>query len=162
MKEWFESLEPRERLTLMIGAIALVLALLWTQLVYPLYSSASQRQEQITQLRADLLRATELNAEIAALGQISGAGTVAGRDLPLMIVLERSAGDAGLQLDQSRPTDETTVRVRLESASFDSLISWMAILSSRYGVDVSVASIDRKDGAPGTVDAQITLTRPAA
>ena len=161
MKAWFDSLEQRERVTLVIGAIALALALLWILLIDPLYSSASQRHERLSALRSDLVHATRLNAEIAALGRVPGSGAAEGRDQSLLIVAERSARAAGLQVDGARPTDDSTVRVRFESASFDALVRWMAALSSRYGVRVDIASIDRND-TPGTVDAQITIKRPAA
>lgn len=161
MKEWFESLEQRERTTLVFGAVALTLVLLWILLIDPLYSSATQRQQQLTQLRADLARATQVRAEIAALGSQPGPGTAEGRNESLLIVAERSARAAGLQVDQARPTDNVTVRVRFDSASFDALVRWMTVMSSRYGVSVDVASLDRND-TPGTVDAQITIKRPAA
>ena len=55
--------------------------------------------------------------------------------------------------------DNSTVRVTFESAPFDSLVMWMGILQSQYGIQVDVASLDRLD-TPGMVDAQLTVKRP--
>lgn len=162
MKDWFDNLEPRERLLVALAAVVVTLALAWLLLIHPLYVAGSQRAERVAQLRSDLARANTLGAEIRALAASGGPRvTQADANQSLMILLERSAREAGLQVNQSRPLDTATVRVRFESAPFDTLVRWLGTLASRYGVQADVVSLD-KLGAPGMVDAQITLKRPAA
>lgn len=162
MKEWFDGLEPRERLILSVGAVFLALVLAWVLLIHPLYVASGERAERVAQLRADLARATALGVEIRTLGSAGPTRTAPGAaNQSLMILLERSAREAGLQVNQSRPLDTTTVRVRFEAAPFDTLVRWMGTLANRYGVQADVVSLDQLD-APGMVDAQITLKRPTA
>ena len=70
-----------------------------------------------------------------------------------------SPGLGGSIRDQS-PSGENGLRLRLEGASFDSMVVWLASLQQQYGVSVSDATIDAA-GAPGLVNASITLTHGA-
>lgn len=160
LKDWFESLEPRERLTLLAGAGLLTLILLWVVLVGPLYAAADKRKEQLTTMQANLIRASELSAEISSHGATGPARSVQGQNQSLMIVLERSARGAGLQINRSQPVDADSVRVRFENAPFDSVVRWLAQLASSYSVQVDTASMERRD-TPGMIDAQLTLKRSA-
>jgi type II secretory pathway component PulM len=51
--------------------------------------------------------------------------------------------------------------LRLEAASFDVLVAWLASLQQQYGVRVDAAAIDAA-GAPGLVNASLTLSHGAA
>ncbi|MBT8135462.1 MAG: type II secretion system protein M [Gammaproteobacteria bacterium] len=158
MKEWFAGLEQREQITLLAGAVVLVLALLWVLLINPLYISAGARVGQIESLRADVIRARQLSAEIASLRK-TGASPLPDANQSLMLILERTARDSGLQVNQSRPLDESTVRVRFEAAPFEALVNWMGLLAQRYSIQIDIASLNKLD-SPGLVDAQLTLKRP--
>ncbi|NNF67391.1 MAG: hypothetical protein HKM98_07765 [Gammaproteobacteria bacterium] len=157
MKEWFDGLESRERITLLGGGIFLGLVLLWVLLISPLYVSAGARSDQLENARQSVLRARQLSAEIDML-QSQGNRPVASNET-MLITLERTARESGLQVNQSRPIDASTVRVRFESASFDKLVQWMGVLEQRYSIQIEIASLDRLD-IPGLVDAQLTLKRP--
>ncbi|NND60219.1 MAG: type II secretion system protein M [Gammaproteobacteria bacterium] len=161
MKEWFDSLEEREKYTLAGGAVFLLVVALWLLIINPLYSGTTENRQRIDQLRTDLARATVLNAEIKAQQQ-SGGGQPRAQagNQSLMILLQRSATSAGLEVNRSRPLDENTVRVQFEGAAFDALVGWMAAMVSRYGVSVDIASVERTN-TPGMVDAQLTIKRPA-
>lgn len=156
MKEWLDSLEPRERLTLLAGAVILGLTLVWVLLISPLYISAGDRATQFSELQRDISRARELRSQIQRAGN---GGSRPQTSQPLMITLERSAREFGLQVDRSRPMDAATVRVNFESAPFDTLVQWMGVLQSRHGLLIDIASLDRLDTA-GMVDAQLTVKRP--
>lgn len=157
MKDWFESLESREKLTLVIGAVILGLALTWVLLIDPLYSSAGNRLSRIVNLQEDVSRARQLRSEIKQLKESGGARSSS--DQSMIITLERTARESGLQVNTSRPMDATTVRVSFEAAPFQALVNWMAVLERQHGIRVDIASLDRLD-VPGMVDAQLTVKRP--
>ncbi len=162
MKDWFDNLEARERLTLLIGGAVLLLALAWVLLINPLFVSAGDRAEKIDALRADVARARVLGAEIAALKQSGARPTGAGQGggQSLLVIVEQTSRSAGLQVNETRPLDGSdAIRVRFRSASFDSLVRWMGQLSARYAIEIDIASLDRLD-TEGMVDAQLTLKRP--
>jgi len=87
------------------------------------------------------------------------------------VLVDRTGREAGLGAairDQS-PSGEHGLRLRLEAASFDVLITWLASLQQQHGVSVDAATIDA-GAAPGLVNASLTLSmaqrrareRPAA
>lgn len=157
MKDWFDGLEPRERLTLIAGGVILGLTLVWVLLISPLYVSAGARATQVSELKDDVNRARQLRQVILQQSN-NGPGSSAS-DQPLMITLERTARELGLQVEATRPMDPATVRITFESAPFDVLVRWMGVLESQHGLQIDMASLDNLD-IPGMVDAQLTVKRP--
>ena len=81
----------------------------------------------------------------------------------LVVLIDRTAREAGLATalrDQS-PNGENGLRLRLEAASFDTLMAWLANLQQQYGVGDRSGDVDA--AAPGLVNATLTLSQaPAA
>ena len=76
----------------------------------------------------------------------------------LLVIVDRSAREAGLAnaLSGSEPGGPGNLSVRLEKASFDMLVGWLARLAQQNGVTVDSAIIE-KSGVPGLVNANIVL-----
>ena len=53
----------------------------------------------------------------------------------------------------------TGVRVQLEAAPFDTMVTWLATLDERYGLAIESITVDRA-ARPGVVNATITFTQP--
>jgi type II secretory pathway component PulM len=94
--------------------------------------------------------------EIRAAGSQLAADT---GEAPVVLV-DRVGREAGLAnaLRGTQPNG-TGVRVQLEAAPFDSLITWLATLDERYGLSVETITVDRA-ARPGVVNASITFTQP--
>jgi len=73
-------------------------------------------------------------------------------------LIDSSARESGLgsALNSTEPGGPGALRVRLDRASFDTLVSWLAKLSQQNGVHVQSATIDAA-GPPGLVNAGIEL-----
>jgi type II secretory pathway component PulM len=52
----------------------------------------------------------------------------------------------------------TGVRVQLEAAPFDTMITWLATLDERYGLAIESITVDRAV-RPGAVNANITFAQ---
>jgi type II secretory pathway component PulM len=50
------------------------------------------------------------------------------------------------------------VRVQLEEAPFDTLVTWLATLDQRYGLAIDSITVDRA-ARPGVVNASITFSQ---
>jgi general secretion pathway protein M len=76
----------------------------------------------------------------------------------LLVIVDRSARESGLasSLAGSEPSGPGGLSVRLEKASFDALIAWLARLSQQNGIRVDTATIEN-GGAPGIVNAAVVL-----
>jgi type II secretory pathway component PulM len=92
---------------------------------------------------------------------ITAAGGGAGQE-SLVVLVDRTGRESGLgsSIRDQSPSGANGLRLRLEGASFDAMIAWLAVLQQRYGVSVSDATIDAA-AAPGLVNASITLTHGA-
>jgi len=77
-----------------------------------------------------------------------------------VVLVDRVGREAGLgsALRGTQPNG-TGVRVQLEAASFDTLVSWLATLDERYGLAIESITVDRTP-QPGTVNASITFSQP--
>ena len=150
--EAIAALSPRERRLLLLGAIAVVAILIFGMLI-PLDRSVSHAQVRLAKKRADLSWMQSVAPQIAVIPPPSTA-----RGESLLVIVDRSAREAGLAnaLSGSEPGGPGNLSVRLEKASFDMLVGWLARLAQQNGVTVDSAIIE-KSGVPGLVNANIVL-----
>jgi general secretion pathway protein M len=150
--EAIAALSPRERRLLLLGAIAAVAILIFGMLI-PLDRSVSHAQDRLAKKRADLSWMQSVAPQIAVIPPPSTA-----RGESLLVIVDRSAREAGLAnaLSGSEPGGPGNLSVRLEKASFDMLVGWLARLAQQNGVAVDSAIIE-KSGVPGLVNANIVL-----
>jgi general secretion pathway protein M len=157
LRDWLAGLAPRERnLVYLAGSLAAI-ALAYLVLVLPLTTAAARREARIEQKTADLAWMRQVAPQVAAAAAVGGAA--AGSEESLVVLVDRTGREAGIGSairDQS-PSGDLGLRLRLESASFDVLVAWLASLQQQYGVRVDAATIDAA-GSPGLVNASITLT----
>ena len=161
-REWWTGLEARERRTLSIGGVALAIILFVFAIWLPAHRGAEEAEQRLADQRVLLAWMQQASAEAKAL-QAGGAGaqqSIGGQSL--FSFIDKSARDAGLgsAIRQVEPTNDQRVRVNLQQASFDTVMSWLATLKTRYGVEASQLSVRRGEEA-GKVDAQIVLEAPA-
>jgi general secretion pathway protein M len=158
LKRWFDGLAPRERrLVLAAGALAAI-ALLYAGVAVPLAHLHARQATRVERKAADLAWMRQAAPRVAA---ITARGGGAGQE-SLVVLVDRTGRESGLGnsvRDQS-PTGENGLRLRLESASFDAMIAWLALLQQQYGVSVADATIAATT-TPGLVNASITLTHGA-
>ncbi len=151
----FNTMSERERRMVQFGAIAVVLLLIFG-VVLPLDRKVSQAQHRIAQKTTDLAWVRENAPELAAAGpmHVATGGS-------LLAIADRSARESNLgsSIAGSDPSGTGGLRMRLEKATFDTLVAWLARLSEQTGVRVESATID-STGTTGTVNAAIVLHTP--
>ena len=77
-----------------------------------------------------------------------------------VVLVDRVGREAGLaSAFRGTQPNGTGVRVQLEAAPFDILVTWLATLDERYGLAIESITVDRA-ARPGVVNASITLTQP--
>jgi len=154
LQAWYAGLQPREQRMVAIGAVVVALLILVMGILMPLHSALSNSLESNAAKREDLawmqVNAPEVRAAGAALPSDTGEAPV--------VLVDRVGREAGLT-DALRGTQPSGagVRVELEAAPFDTLISWLATLDERYGLAVESITVDRA-ARPGAVNASITFT----
>jgi len=158
LRQWLDGLAARERNLVYVAAALIGVAILYLAIVLPVTTSATRREARIEQKAADLQWMQQVAPQLIAAAASGGAAS----DESLVVLVDRTGREAGLGgaiRDQS-PAGEHSLRLRLEAASFDALVAWLASLQQQHGVRVDAATISAI-GAPGLVNANLTLSNGA-
>jgi type II secretory pathway component PulM len=153
MKLSFDTMSEREQRLMKFGAIGAVAILIFGVLI-PLDSSVAKARARITQKQTDLAWMRNVAPVLATTAPMHTGGN----GESLIVIVDRSARESALDkaLAGSEPNGPGGIQVRMEKASFDSIIGWLSRLSQQNGIGVDGASIDTA-GAPGIVNAAIVL-----
>jgi len=146
-----DSLSERDRRMLLIGGV--IIAVLLVYVVIQLNTSVSSAHKRINKKVEDLAWIQTAAPEILQSAPAAASGSES-----LLVIVDRSAREFGLgnALAGSEPSGPNALSVRLQKASFDSLITWLGRLAQQNGIRVDSASIDSA-GTPGVVNAAIVL-----
>lgn len=160
MRNWFDALEMRERLFVMVGAVVVLCALFYYAIWSPLDRGQTTLARNISALERSI---AELKSIKAVLGNSDGAAAVmAGGNQSLVVIVDTTLREHGLYnaLQRSQPTRQNGIRIEFENASFDDLVIWLGDLGSRYGLQVISGSFSvPAQDALGRVNASLTLER---
>jgi general secretion pathway protein M len=155
LKAWYAALEEREQRIVGLGAIILGVLLLVLGVLLPLESAVSNAVKTRDTRREDLawmrINAPEIQAGSGNLSADTGEAPV--------VLVDRVGREAGLgsALRGTQPS-ANGVRVQLESAPFDTMVSWLANLDEHYGLSIESISVDRA-ARPGVVNANISFAQ---
>lgn len=154
LKAWYAGLQAREQQAVAWGAVALAVLIVFGGILFPLHSAVSSAVRS-KEAHAEDLAWMRLNAAEIQAG--AGALTAQTHEAPVVLV-DRVGREAGLgtSLRGTQPSGGG-VRVQLEAAPFDTLVTWLATLEERYGLAIESISLDRA-ARPGVVNANITFT----
>ena len=161
MKDWFESLDARERLFVSGGGVVLVAALFYALIWLPLDNGQKDLAAEIVTWERSLAELRPLKTLHAAVGNAPQSGTSGQQQTPVVIV-DRSLRARGLDrsLKRSQPTSSNGIRVEFESVAFDDLVLWLGDLGNQYGMQVSAGSFSAANQSePGRINATLTLER---
>ncbi len=160
MRDWFEALEPRERVFVSAGAAFVVLALVYAFVWLPLDRNQQRLAANVTSWERSLAELGPLKA-LAAGGAAPRPSSSGAGQTPVVIVDQtlRARGLDGA-LQRSQPTTSDGIRVEFEDVAFDELVLWLGDLSRQYSMQVSSGSVSAASRAgPGRVNATLTLER---
>jgi general secretion pathway protein M len=159
MREWFNRLEPRERLTVSLGGGIAFIVLLYAIIWLPVKRDVARLHDQVESQRSTAQWMQSSATEVAALrGVKSAGGRSDGR--PLLTLVEQTAKSVGLgeSLNRVEPQGADRARVWLELASFDLMVRWLAQIQREHGVQAESAVVDPQEKV-GRVNARLVLFR---
>jgi general secretion pathway protein M len=156
LRAWYDGLQQREQRVVAIGGVVLAVLILVLGILLPLQSAVSSAVKSNATKREDLAWMQVNAPEVRAAGGQLPANT---GEAPVVLV-DRVGREAGLasSLRGTQPNG-AGVRVQLEAAPFDTLITWLATLDQSYGLAIESITVDRA-ARPGVVNANITFTAP--
>ena len=161
MRDWFESLQAREQLFVSLGAIIVVVSLIYGLVWAPL----STRHETVATSVSDWQRSLDELRPLKGLAQSgaqSGSSVVSASTQAPIIVVDQTLRSRGLERfrRRSQPTSSNGIRVEFENVAFDDLVLWLGDLSDRHSMHVQAGSLSRgSQSGPGRINATLTLER---
>ena len=161
MRVWFDSLELRERWFVIVGAVLVTIAVLYSFAWAPLDRNYKTLESDIQILQRSLAALRPLRLRAADGGQ-PGTPAVLGSQLSPLIIVDQTLRSRGLDgyRQRSQPTTSNGVRVEFENIAFDELVLWLGDLSAQYAMQVQIGSFSAGSRvAPGRINASLTLER---
>ena len=163
MTHWMQ-LRPRERLSLALAAMVLIITMVYLMLWEPVFNESELLKRSIheqQQLNSWLeVKAVEAKALIGSRGPV--ASRAKGASLLGVIDSTAKRSKLGAAMKRVEPDGGTRVRVWMEGAAFDDLVSWLDSLQRQHGVDISSAVIDKDEQRGGYVNARFVFTGDAS
>jgi general secretion pathway protein M len=161
MRGTWQALEPRERRTLLLGALVLVLVLGYLAVWAPLAKARADLRARVAQGAVELewmRRAAPLLADSSA--PLADPLQHDGRSL--LARVDAGAREAGLgqSLLRVEPVGDGEVRMAFQSADFDALVGWLEQFGAGNSATVTELSVQRVEGV-GLVDARVALRETA-
>ena len=158
MKAWFDALAPRERIMVSIAVVVVALLLVYAAAWSPLASSVTSLRESVDEQQSLKQWMQQSAAEVNRLRSTVGGG--AGDRRSLLAVVDQTSKQSQLApaVKRIEPDGQELVRVSLEQAAFDDLVTWLGNLQRSFGVSVADVSIERQADS-GRVNVRLTLKR---
>lgn len=161
MKDWYMSLEARERMYVAAAAAIIVFAAAWFGLWAPLSEGHRAAAARVDDWQRSLAELRPMRSQVQA--SLSGQPTNAGQNESLVVIVDNSLRQRGLttSFQRSQPTPAGNgIRVEFEAAAFDDLMLWLGDLNRQYGLQVESGSFTiAASDTPGRVNASVTLQR---
>lgn len=161
MKNWFESLDVRERLFVSTGAVVVMVMLLYGLGWAPLEKKYSALRVDVQNWQRALAELRPLRTIAAQGGQPERVRAIASPQSPIIIV-DQTLRSRGLDKyrRRSQPTSSNGIRVEFENVAFDDLVLWLGDLSSQYAMHVQSGSLTTGSQMDsGRINATLTLER---
>ncbi len=159
MRDWFESLEARERVFVLTAAMVFVFAVLYLGIWMPLDRGQKSLSLSVDNWNIALTELRPLQAQL----QNSGSGQIqqTDRNQSLVVIIDHTLRERGLynSLQRSQPTTSNGIRVEFKNVAFDDLVLWLGDLSTRYDLQLQSGSFSNPGDIEGRIDSTITLER---
>ena len=162
MKDWYENLEAREKIVILVGAFVVTFALLYSFVWVPIDKSHAQVASSVNNWERSLTELRPLRS-LAASGNVGGDNVVvnSSQQSPIIIV-DQTLRSRGLEQfrRRSQPTTANGIRVEFENVAFDELMLWLGDLSDQHAMHVQAGSLSAiSQAGPGRINASLTLER---
>ncbi len=160
MKDWFDNLEAREKLFVSVGAIVVVLSLIYGFAWAPLDRNHSQVTASVSDWQQSLAELRPLRG--VAQNSTSTAPRAATSQQSPIIIVDQTLRSRGLEQfrRRSQPTTSNGIRIEFENVAFDDLVLWLGDLADQYGMHVQAGSLSAGGrSGPGRINATLTLER---
>ncbi|KMT64616.1 type II secretion system protein GspM [Catenovulum maritimum] len=140
MKQWFESLAPRERQLVIAAGIVLVIGLFFQLVIGPLNENLSQAQSKLEK-KQKLLKFVEEKTAVLKNSKSQTKRSVSGS---LTQIVNNSARKSGIALARMQPQG-ASLQVQIDEIEFNALLGWLNELTAKQGLILESLDISQSD-----------------
>jgi general secretion pathway protein M len=161
MNDWFKSLEEREKTFVSVGAVLVLVSLVYAFIWSPIDKGHQSLVTSVATWERSLAELRPLQGVQGAVGSAAQGQQTGTQQTPVVIV-DQTLRARGLDrsLKRSQPTTSNGIRVEFENVAFDDLVLWLGDLSRQYAMDVSSGSFSATSQSEvGRINATLTLER---
>ncbi|MDH3609505.1 MAG: type II secretion system protein M [Gammaproteobacteria bacterium] len=161
MKDWWETLQSRERYMVLIATVLVSIAILYLAIWSPIASSRDTKQKRVEAKRETVTWMTQKKQEVEHLKRINpNMFNSASDSRSLLAIVDTGAKQMGIRpaITRIEPKGEDSVHIYVEDMAFDYLIVLLGELERRNNIEVADASFNRSDQI-GKITGKVTLTR---
>jgi general secretion pathway protein M len=159
MTEWYQNITLEERQFVWLGALCVILLLLYLFLVRPLEAILGEGMETLRLKQSEFTQLSRIASEYTVLGAAKNSNEPKD-NRSLLAIIDNSGSDIGIKSSIKRltPEGENKVRVRIEDVEFDKLIKWLAVNSRKHFIHAELFLVKKND-KKGRVNATLLLAR---
>ncbi len=159
LRLWLDSLQQRERIIVIAGAISLAVILFYLLIWEPIKTQHEEQLMQQESQRQLLQWMKNARLEIQSLRSVNAASISRFRNLSISNLADRSATSSGIKTSITKiEQGKNGTRVDLKSVDFDRMIRWLSDLQNTYGIHAARVKVEHTS-LSGAVNAEITLQR---
>lgn len=152
--EKFNRLQRNEQIALLAAGLLLALLLVWLLLIRPFEKQREQLHRNIAAAEANLAQVQDMVKAI----QRQGAAVSAPSGESINAVVEASARQLGLTLNNIQPGSAGNVRVHLGKANYTAFMQWLQDLEFTHQIIIKEMSVVPSD-EPGLINANLRLQK---
>lgn len=161
MRDWFESLDSREQRFVAIGAVVVVLAILYGAIWAPIDKRHTELRAEVDAWQQSLTDLKRLRPQLTNPANTRQPAVTGQQQTPLIIV-DQTLRSRSLERyrTRSQPVSSNGIRVEFENVAFDDLVLWLGDMSGQYGLHVQAGTFSGGSRASvGRINATLTLER---
>ncbi len=159
MKNWYNTLAPRERALVLYGGVISIVLLFWMLVAKPLYNNHQKLNKVISSQKTTL---EKMQKQSILIKQLQGQNTkpkTSGTGNPQQL-LERSLQTWRLkpQLERMQSQGANGVTLSLKNANADRVMRFLYELENKYALSIEKLIINNKKKS-GFADVRLTIKR---
>ncbi|MFT7185907.1 MAG: general secretion pathway protein M [Pseudohongiellaceae bacterium] len=159
LQKQYEMLPVRDRNILKIFGTILLLCLIYFAMWVPANDYMDNAQRDLEQNTKLLQLVKQNKALLTAMNRGSGpsVGTKTLSSQQLVSSVSNLAKKHGVMLKRFEPSGDKKIKVWVDNASFDKMITWLTALKTSLNIEVEQISVE-KDDVEGQVSSRLTLS----
>ena len=161
MRDWWDTLQSRERYLVSAAAVLIALAILYLAIWSPIASSRDNKQKRVEAKRETVAWMLQKKQEVEHLKRINpNLFNRTSDSRSLLAIVDTGAKQMGIRsaITRIEPKGDDSAQIWLEDMAFDYLIVFLGELDRRSNIDVADASFNRS-AQVGKVTGKVTLIR---